>query len=105
MTNPGPAVQSKLRPRGHDRPPLSFLSTTFQILMYLSVGFAILAVVVTFLAEDPEGFFVAAAMLGGALICGIGWVVVYIARTLDDIGFSVGAPAQQLPLPPARTAP
>ena len=100
-----PTTAMAKSPRSYGRPPLSGLATLFQALVYAGVGFAILAVVIAFIAEDPVGFMAAASLLGGALLCGIGWVVVYIARTLDDIGYAVGAPAGRLPLPPPHANP
>lgn len=89
-----------LRPRSHDRPHLRFLGTTFQMLLYFGVPVGVAAIVM----GDIPGMQAAAALLGSALLFGIGWVVVYIARTLDDIGYAVGAAAEGLPLPPtART--
>lgn len=98
---PTNAPRKPLRPRSHDRPHLRFLGTTFQMLMYLSVGFAVFFGVIAIAIGDSVGVQIAAALLGSALLCGIGWVVVYIARTLDDIGYAVGAPAEGLPMPPA----
>lgn len=100
-----PLPPANKRPRSHDRPHLNLLSAIFQMLMYGGVGFAILFVVISIIADDPSAIGAAAGLLGGSLVCGIGWVVVYIARTLDDIGYAVGAPPNQLPLPPPHATP
>src|SRR5699024_11031248 len=97
-----PAMSKHKNPRSFDRPPLTALSNIFMLLTYLSAFATVAAAIVALFIADPVGMVVALSMFGSAIACGLAWTVVYIARTLDDIGYAVGAPSDSFPLPPVH---
>lgn len=89
------------QPRSKSRPPLNLFATVMQFFMWASLLLAVVGMGF-FVSGDEASFGVSIAGFGGFISCGMGWTLVYIARTLDEIGFAVGAPANSEPLPPSR---
>lgn len=74
------------------RPALKGLSTALSIMAIMSGLVALLGVGVAVFDGDPAGFMAVIAGVSGIIACLLGRVLVYIAATLDDIAFVVGAP-------------
>lgn len=91
-------------PRANYRPPLVVIANVLELTVILCLISIPVWLIGGMVVGSPAGFMGALGGIGAAITSVIAWTVVYIARTLDDIGYAVGAPAETLPMPSERVA-